>query len=162
MGVVPTVDPAPRERRGSGSIVLVAALAVMLVMGLATWLVAAPRANAPEPASLNGTGAPAAVPAPVQRVSHAVTYELSGATGALNITYVAQGSEIAQVADAATPWSISIDHVSTAGSAQYFLLSAQNAGGGTLRCRIVVDGKVVSEASAAAPQGVVRCSKSMS
>ena len=162
MGVVPAVDPAHRKRRlGSGSIVLIAGLGVVLAIGLVTGLVAAQRSNAPGPASLTGTGAPA-VPAPVERVSHAVTYQLSGGHGALNITYVAQASDIAQVAQAGTPWSVSVDHQSTVGSVRYYSLSAQNAGSGTLECRIVVDGKIVSEASVAAPHGMVRCSKSMS
>ena len=162
MGVVPAVDHAPQERRrGSGSIVLIAGFAVVLAIGLATGLVAVQRSGAPQPASLGGASAPAAVPAPAARVSHLVRYELTGGH-ALNITYVAQDSQIAQVADAAAPWSVSLDAQSVAGSTRYYSVSAQNAGAGPLSCRIVVDGQTVSEASVTASQGVVRCSKSMS
>ncbi|HJQ45430.1 MAG TPA: MmpS family transport accessory protein [Amycolatopsis sp.] len=151
----------PRERRlGSGSIVLIAGLGVMLAIGLVTGLVAARRANAPQPAALSGTGAPVVVPAPVAQVAHAVRYELSGGH-ALNITYVARDSEIEQVADATAPWSVSVDDQSPVGSTAFYSLSAQNAGDGALSCRIVVDGTVASEASVTGQQAVVRCSKSM-
>ena len=140
---------------------LIAGLGVVLAVGLVTGLLATNRAGAPAPASLSGTGAPAvSTPAPV--VSRAVVYELTGGAGALNITYAGPNADIAQVEQADTPWSVTLDREAAEGSTQFYSLSASNAGGGKLNCRIFVDGTVVSEASVAAPQDVVRCSKSMS
>ncbi|NKQ58673.1 hypothetical protein HFP15_38100 [Amycolatopsis sp. K13G38] len=162
MGVVPATDHGSAQRRlGSGALVLIAGLGVVLAVGLVTGLIATNRSSAPAPASLAGTGAPVA-PAPAPVVSHAVVYELSGGQAALNITYVGQDAGIAQVAQAGTPWSVALERQVAKDSTQYYSVSAQNAGSGTLNCRIVVDGVTVSEASAAAPQGMVRCSKSMS
>jgi hypothetical protein len=161
MGTVPAVDaPARRRRPGSGSVALLAALAVIVAVGLISAMTAGQRSAQPVPASLGGTGVPA-VPAPDPVVVHTVTYQLLGGPDALNVTYVAQGADIAQVAEAGTPWSVVIEHRSTAQSSQYYSVSAQNAGPGTLKCRILVDGATVSEGSVADPHGVVRCSKSL-
>jgi hypothetical protein len=161
MGAVRAVDaPVRRRRPGSGSVALLAALAVILAVGLISVMVAGQRPAQPAPASFGGTGVPAA-PAPAPVVVHTVTYQLLGGPAALTITYVAQGTDIAQVAEARTPWSAVIEHRSTAQSSPYYSLSAQNTGPGTLKCRILVDGTTVSEGSVADPHGVVRCWKSL-
>ncbi|MDQ0382216.1 MmpS family transport accessory protein [Amycolatopsis thermophila] len=163
MGVVPTVAPGRGPRRPlSSSLAVFAGLGVLLTVGLTSMLIAGARGTDPAVGSLSGAGAPVEAPvAAVPQVSHAVTYELTGGAGALNVTYVAQGSDIAQVLDAGTPWSVSLTRTGPRGGEQYFSLSAQNAGGGTLICRITVDGVVVSERSVSTPQGMVRCSKSL-
>ena len=48
-----------------------------------------------------------------------------------------------------------------ASSSQYYSLSAQDSGQGALKCRILVDGTVVSERTVGAPNGFVRCSKTV-
>jgi hypothetical protein len=161
MGVVPAPAPAQRQRRlRSGTVVLLAGLGVVLAIGLVSLLVAGRRSGDPSPATLNGVNPPAA-PAPVPVIVHLVTYELTGTGSALNITYVGQGADIEQVAQAAAPWSTTVEHSSTAEASQYFSLTARNAGPGGLGCRILVDGTMVSESTTGA-QGVVRCSKSLS
>lgn len=137
-----------------------AGLGVVLAIGLVQMLVAGERPAGPSPATLNGVNPPAA-PAPAAVVVHAVTYELFGTGSALNVTYVGQGADIEQVAQAAAPWSTTVEHSSTAERSQYFSLTARNAGSGNLGCRILVDSRTVSEATTGA-QGVVRCSKSLS
>ncbi|GAB2959258.1 MmpS family protein [Amycolatopsis acidiphila] len=159
MGVVPAVRPAGRRLR-SGTVVLLAGLGVLLVVGVVSAVVAGQRSADPSPATLNEINVPAA-PVPVPVVVHLVTYELTGGGSALNITYVGQGADIEQVSQAATPWSATVDHTSTTGGSEYFSLTARNAGPGSLGCRISVDGTTVSE-STTGPQGVVRCSKSLS
>ncbi|NIH84153.1 MmpS family transport accessory protein [Amycolatopsis granulosa] len=163
MGVVPTVRPSPGPRRPlASSMAVFAALGVVLTVGLTSLLVAGQRSTDPEVGSLSGAGAPIVAPgAPAPEVSYQVTYELTGGAHALNVTYVAQGADIAQVLDTRTPWSASLVRTGAQGAHQYFSLTAQSAGGGLLTCRIVVDGVVVSERSVSAPQGMVRCSKSL-
>jgi hypothetical protein len=139
--------------------VLLAGLGVVLAIGLVSMVVVGQRSGGPAPATLNGVNVPA-TPVPVP-VVHEVTYELTGGGRALNITYVGQGADIEQVPEAGTPWSTTVDHTSTTGSSEYFSLTARNAGPGGLGCRISVDGTTVSE-STTGPQGVVRCSKSLS
>ncbi|WP_236796887.1 MmpS family transport accessory protein [Amycolatopsis sp. GM8] len=158
MGVDPTMGTRQRKPR-SGLAVLLAALGVVLAVGLVSAVVAK-RPDAPTPATLNGINPPTA-PASVPVVSHLITYQLTGVGDALTITYVGQGADIEQVAEAVVPWSASVQHTSPEGSDQYFSLTARNAGSGSLGCRITVDGTTVSE-STAGPQDVVRCSKSMS
>jgi hypothetical protein len=99
-------------------------------------------------------------PVPETLVTHSVRYELSGGT-ALNITYVTEGAAISQVPQAAASWSVTLERTGPAGTAQYYSVSAQDAGPGTLKCRILVDGVVLSERTVTAPNGVVRCSKSL-
>ncbi|TNC21937.1 hypothetical protein FG385_26975 [Amycolatopsis alkalitolerans] len=158
MGGFPAAGHARRRPR-SGTFVLLAGLSAVLAIGLVTAVVTAQRSGAPAPANLSGAS-PAAPPAPAA-VVHLVTYELTGTGSALAITYVGrQGAGIEQVAEAALPWSVSVRNTSTAGSDQYFTLTARDAGTGGLGCRILVDGTTVSE-SATGPQGVVRCSKAL-
>jgi len=139
-----------------------AGLGVLLTVGLTSMLIAGARGADPEVSALNGAGAPIAAPvAPAPQVSYAVTYELTGGDGAVNVTYVARGADIAQVRETGTPWAVSVERTGAQGAEQYFSLTAQNAGAGTLTCRITVDGVVVSERSVTMPQGAVRCSKTL-
>ncbi|HVV10286.1 MmpS family transport accessory protein [Amycolatopsis sp.] len=163
MGVVPVL-PAPGKRRrrtGSGPAALMAGLAVVVAVGLITVLVAGQHSGAPSSSNMLGGTEVAVAPAPARIVAHTVQYQLDGGPDALNITYVADGAAIAQVAEAATPWSAVVQRHGTAGESQYYSLSAQNSGKGPLTCRIVVDGATVSEGAAADPHGMVRCSKSV-
>ncbi|KAA9157215.1 hypothetical protein FPZ12_025680 [Amycolatopsis acidicola] len=138
-----------------------AGFAVVVAVGLITVLVAGQRSAGPSAPSTLGDSAAPVVPAPARTVAHTVLYELEGATAALNITYVADGSAIAQVAQAPTPWSAAVQRHGAEGEEQYYSLSAQNSGPGKLTCRIVVDGATVSERAVAESQGVVRCAKSV-
>ncbi|MFI7123682.1 MmpS family transport accessory protein [Amycolatopsis sp. NPDC049868] len=95
--------------------------------------------------------------AAVRTVIHSVVYELSGAKGAQNVTYVAQGSELLQKTDVAAPWSTTFERESQEGRDEFYSLSAQGSGSGALRCRILVDGEVVSDRTAPAPGAPVTC-----
>ncbi|WAL67995.1 MmpS family transport accessory protein [Amycolatopsis cynarae] len=154
-----------RNGRGpdSGTTVLIAALGVVLAVGLVTLLVAGQRsAGGPAPSPSGMTGAPVVAAPVAQMVAHTVTYELDGGQTALDITYVAQGSAIAQVAKAATPWTMIVERHDPAGGALYVSVSARNSGSGPLHCRVRVDGSTVAEGTVAEPGGMVRCSKSLS
>src|SRR5882757_3848719 len=112
----------PEPGPGSGVLVLVAGLGVVLAVGLVTALVVARRPQAPAPAALAGSAV--AAPAPVV-VAHTVVYELSGRTGARDVTYVMRDGGIAQVERAGTPWSVSADLPAAAGSTRYYSLTAR-------------------------------------
>lgn len=162
MGVVPATRPARRPRKpGPTTVVVLAGIGVVLAVGLVALFTAGPHAEPPAPAVLGGVDVPAAPP-PVAQVLHSVTYELTGDGRAQDVTYVGQGASIVQVADARTPWSVTLDHRGNAGDSQFFSLSARNAGKGALRCRILVDGAAVSQANTTGIGSVVRCAKSVS
>jgi hypothetical protein len=97
--------------------------------------------------------------AAARTVTHAVVYELLGDYGVRNVTYVAQGAAIAQERAADTPWSRSFQRTGIEGGTEFYSVSAQNLGDGTLRCRIVLDGSVVSENSVSGDREIVTCAR---
>jgi hypothetical protein len=160
MGIVPAVDHTRKGRRHhSGSIALIAGLGVLLAVGLTVLT-----AHKPDTAPSALTGTPAGGPfvaQPEPLVTHTVSYQLTG-DGALNITYVTANSDIAQLMLASTPWSVTLSWQTPEHGSSFYSLTAQDAGQGTLNCRIVVDGAVVSERLVSGPNAVVRCSKTLS
>jgi hypothetical protein len=165
MGVPGATTPAPRpEHDGSESLKLIGT--TVLVMGLVALAVTLAVQLIPEHGR-GDTSARAAdqttgmlpLAAAARVVTHAVSYELLGEGGVRNVTYVAQGAAIAQERDAATPWSKSFQRTGVEGGTEFYSVSAQNAGSGTLRCRIVVDGNVVSENSASGARATVTCAR---
>jgi hypothetical protein len=166
---VPAADPSARKTDRSGLVplkLLVGGVAALGMLALAGTLAlqntamdkqsgrsASPAVRAPQIA------APIAEAAKV--IPHTVLYELTGDGGARNITYVAQGADIAQERVVATPWSKSVQRHSAEGGVDYYSLSAQNAGGGRIGCRITVDGEVVNKNSTSGSGAVVMCSVSV-
>lgn len=160
---VPTATPpasapgqgAPGRLKPLGTVVVV--LGVMAVAVTLTSYVlpkaSRPVQNPPAPQIEQVEQAAAAVRA----VIHSVVYELSGAEGAQNVTYVAQGSELMQKTEVTAPWSTTFERRSHEGHDEFYSLSAQGAGSGALRCRILVDGVVVSERTAPAAGAPVTC-----
>src|SRR4051812_44292944 len=130
MGVVPAPAPTKVRRPRSGSVVLMAGLAVVLAVGVISMVIADQRKGDPAMGTQGGPGTPAAGPVkpPPSRplVSHAVTYELTG-DGALNITYVTRGSDIAQVSEATDLWSVSLEDQTAPDVQRYYSLMAQDA-----------------------------------
>lgn len=160
MSRVLAVGSEPKRRLRRGSAALFVGAGVMLAVGLIS-IVFTTHGTKP-PGQGAPTGAPAAgptTPAPEPRVTHSVRYELTG-DGALDITYV-DGSTIAQVAKADTPWSATLSFAVPAHSTQFYSLTARDAGQGSLTCRLVVDGTPVAEQTVSAPGAVVRCSKTL-
>lgn len=85
-----------------------------------------------------------------------VLYEVTGPESTNNITYSANGTAgIAQENGAAAPWSKEVQFED--GSFRVATLTAQNAGGGDITCRITVDGEVVSETTSSGEFAVVSC-----
>ncbi|MEU3621190.1 hypothetical protein BS329_07490 [Amycolatopsis coloradensis] len=157
---VPTATPpasapgqgAPGRLKPLGTVVVV--LGVMAVaVTLASYVM--PKASRPvqNPPAPQVEQAAAAV----RTVTHSVVYELSGAKGAQNVTYVAQGSELMQKTEVTLPWSTTFDRASQEDHDEFYSVSAQGAGSGALRCRIVVDGEVVSDRTAPAAGAPVTC-----
>lgn len=74
----------------------------------------------------------------------AVKYEVMGGQGA-DITFSTDGGgEVSQENGAKTPWSKTVKIKGDPFLNTYSVL-AQNKGGGTIRCKITVDGEVVKE-----------------
>ncbi|WP_037313247.1 MmpS family transport accessory protein [Amycolatopsis orientalis] len=157
---VPTATPpasapasgAPGRLKPLGTVVVV--LGVMAVAVTLTSYVL-PKASRPvqSPPAPQVEQAAAAVRA----VTHSVVYELSGAKGAQNVTYVAQGSELMQKTEVTAPWTTAFERKSQEGRDEFYSVSAQGAGSGVLKCRIVVDGEVVSDHTAPAAGAPVTC-----
>jgi MmpS family membrane protein len=163
MGPVPAVDSALQRRLRPGPVALVAGLGVVLAVGLVSAVLVthrtSPAQGTPAVLPVAGSAAPA-THTPTPLVTHSVRYELSGGA-ALDITYVVDGSGIAQVAEADSPWAASVSLRAPAQGTQFYSLSARDGGQGTLTCRITVDGTVVAEQTVGVPDGVVRCSKTL-
>ncbi|HKS43802.1 MAG TPA: MmpS family transport accessory protein [Amycolatopsis sp.] len=161
MGAAPAVGQVPKMRwLRSGPVTLFAGAAVLLAVGLISIVVTTHRTS-PVPGA--PAGAPTAGPvnpAPEPLVTHTVRYELTGGA-ARNISYVTQGSGLAQVAATGSPWAVSLERQAAPRSSQYYSLSAQDTGQGTLKCRVLVDGTVISERSVTGPGEVVRCAKTL-
>ncbi|MDT7725120.1 MAG: hypothetical protein QOI21_1696 [Actinomycetota bacterium] len=165
MGVAGAPAPAPRpEHERSESLKLIGT--TVLVMGLVALAVTLAAQLIPDHGR-GDTSARAAgqttgmqpLAAAARVVTHVVSYELLGNGGVRNVTYVAQGAAIAQEREATTPWSKSLQRTGVEGGTEFYSVSAQNAGSGTLRCRIVVDGKVVSENSVSGDRAMVTCAR---
>ncbi|MCU1411886.1 MAG: hypothetical protein JWR04_2593 [Rhodoglobus sp.] len=97
-----------------------------------------------------------------------LVYEVSGDTAtASNITYSTyddNNSGTSQVADAPLPWSITSD-VERGGAFDfniYSLSASTGADGGTISCKITIDGKVISENTATGAYAFAMCSGSTS
>jgi len=89
---------------------------------------------------------------------HAVVFEVTGdgVTSANSITY-GMGGNMSQANGAALPWS---QEATSNDSFLVLSLSAQSASdsGGSIMCKITVDGQVVAENKSEGPYAVVTCS----
>jgi hypothetical protein len=84
-----------------------------------------------------------------------VVYEVDGADQAGNISYAADGTgSIAQDNNVPLPWR---KEITVQRGFAIVTLTAQNAGAGTITCRIIVDGQVVRELSSQGEYAVVSC-----
>jgi hypothetical protein len=84
--------------------------------------------------------------------THHVTYKVSGSATRALITYATPGGQ-AQQNGAAVPWRKAF----TAKDYTVLTVSAQNKGGGTIRCEIDVDGKAKNKQSSSGAYAVVTC-----
>ncbi|QXV56048.1 MmpS family transport accessory protein [Amycolatopsis sp. TNS106] len=162
MGVPTATPPASAPEQGApgrlkplGTVVVVLGV-VAVAVTLTSYVLpkaSRPVQNPPAPQVEQVEQAAAAV----RTVIHSVVYELSGAEGAQNVTYVAQGAELMQKTEVTVPWSTAFERTSQEGRDEFYSLSAQGSGSGALRCRILVDGEVVSDRTAPAAGAPVTC-----
>jgi hypothetical protein len=83
-----------------------------------------------------------------------IRYEVTGASGAaLNVTYMINEGE-QQETKVKLPWS---KEFTADQGFQTFVVNAQNAGPGSITCKILVDGKVMSEHTSNGQASVVMC-----
>jgi hypothetical protein len=127
--------------RGKVAAAVLAAAAVAMVAGCGS--LAAPTAG-----SSASTSAPAVSTSHAPAVQH-VTYVVTGTSGA-QVTYGPQGSSL----DGRVPM-----HVTRrmSGSPLYYSVQAQLQGGGSVRCKILVNGRTVSSARATGGYNIAMC-----
>lgn len=106
-------------------------------------------------AAAASTAAPAGATPDLTKVP--VRYDLTGTGVAGYITYQTQNGQ-AHATNAPLPWSIQLNGSKTnMASPASYSLSAQGVGPGTLSCTVSVDGKVVSQNTAAGNPARVLC-----
>ncbi|MFF0148379.1 MmpS family membrane protein [Amycolatopsis sulphurea] len=165
MGVLRTARPTAVRGRswpfGGLAVVLAAAVAAAAV----AWYTIPPTGRAapaisgvaaqPEPGATAYTGHQDDRTTPdgrnakqaVSQSALVVVYELTGAGGARNLTYVGEGGSLRQQDEVATPWAVSVQRAAAADAPSFSSLVAQNVGDGELGCRIRVNGAVVAQQS---------------
>jgi Mycobacterium membrane protein len=86
-----------------------------------------------------------------------IRYEVTGDSGtANNVTYmINQGEQ--QETNVALPWS---KEFTADGKFQAFVVNAQNAGAGSISCKITVAGQVINQQTSNGQYAVVMCSGS--
>jgi len=147
-------SPEPdRHARGTslGNVVVVLGV-VAVAIGIAAYVTP----PATHPTQDQPAAAPIPVPA-VKMVSHTVVYELLGPHGARNLTYAGEGASLLQQTEAETPWTTTFVRTGPADRTEFYSVSAQNAGPGELRCRILVDGVVVAEKAVSGEGSLFGC-----
>ncbi|GAA2797458.1 MmpS family transport accessory protein [Saccharopolyspora taberi] len=91
----------------------------------------------------------------------AVRYEVEGSGSALSITYSTfngGGASSESLADTALPWSVEVP-VDIDAFSTYTLMASNDENGGTITCRILVNGEVVQEATSKGPFQSAMCVK---
>lgn len=103
------------------------------------------------PAASSGVQQPAALPADSAPQSSAapqtVTYEVTGSSA--DVTYGPAGSDYSG--------SVPMHVTKPLGTPVYYAISAQLQGGGTVSCKILVDGKAVSSSTATGGYNIAQC-----
>jgi hypothetical protein len=112
----------------------------------ATSAASASSATLPSPDAASGTGGGGG--------GLQVTYEVSGVAGAGIITYQNAGQDSTQASDVALPWSIK----QTMNSSDFYYVSAQNAGGGTIHCKVYVNDKLLEDNTASGEYAICQSS----
>jgi Mycobacterium membrane protein len=92
-----------------------------------------------------------------QGAGKTIRYEVTGDSGtANNVTYmINQGEQ--QETNVALPWS---KEFTADGKFQAFVVNAQNAGAGSISCKITVAGQVINQQTSNGQYAVVMCSGS--
>jgi hypothetical protein len=93
------------------------------------------------------SSAPAKAAAPKAPAAQTVTYEVTGSTA--NVTYGPAGSN----SEGTVPMHVT----KPLGTPIYYAITAQLQGGGTVTCKIEVDGKVISQSTASGGYNIAQC-----
>jgi hypothetical protein len=140
----------PRKRKGGLAAFLIggtAAVIVVIVIAAAanSGKTPAPSASSPAapPASASAPSSPAAAAAAAQTV----TYSVTGSPA--DVTYGPAGSDLSG--------HVPLHKTVKLGNPSYYAISAQLQGGGTVKCEISVNGKVVSKATATGGYNLAQC-----
>lgn len=88
--------------------------------------------------------------------THTIRYEVTGASSA-SITYQTGSQDSAQQTDASVPWQ----DTETMGGGDFYYVSAQNSGGGTIVCSVDIDGTQVDTNSSSGQYAICTASGSV-
>lgn len=144
--------PRPPKRGHTARNVILIICAAVLVVIVAAAIGSASGKKTPAAATTPTASAPASAPAShpasaAAAVPSTVTYEVTGS--AADVTYGAQGSSLT----GHVPMKVTgkLEH------ADDYSIDAQLDGGGAVHCRILVDGKLVSAATATGSYNIASC-----
>lgn len=93
-----------------------------------------------------------------QEAAGQVTYKISGDASSALITWSDDGTNIEQASGAGVPWSKTL--TIPASDYRFLSVSAQNDGGGSITCSILVAGKVVDTHTSTGDYAIAMCSAS--
>jgi hypothetical protein len=143
--------------------VLVIALLVCVIAGIATWRQGvdnSAREAARQGAAVGGGTGPAPGLAPFpELVAQTVKYEVTGSSSQVSLTYQTESGSTQR--DAGTPWTYSL---SNAGPGDFLYVSAQDGTGSdtaTVTCAIYVNGTKVASNTAQGAFKIATCSGSL-
>jgi hypothetical protein len=140
----------PRKRKGGtlaafligGSIAVIAVIAVAAAANSGKTPAASASSPAAPPASAPAHSSPA-----VAAAAQTVTYSVTGSPA--DVTYGPAGSDLSA--------HVPLHKTAKLGNPSYYAISAQLQGGGTVKCEISVNGKVVSKATATGGYNLAQC-----
>jgi nitrogen fixation protein FixH len=144
--------PPPRQRHTGRTILITVAcfFAAVIVLGVIGGALSAKHNHGGTPAATASTppASHAASTAAKASAAQTVTYQVTGTPGA-QVTYGPAGSSITG--------TVPMNLTRPLGSPVYYSVTAQLNGGGAVACKLLVDGKVISQASATGGYNIASC-----
>ena len=143
--------PAQQHRKPRKGLAFLGCGGLGALIVLITVIVSTSSSSAPSPATSRDqqVAAPAAGAAAAAPAKQTVTYEVTGS--AADVTYGPTGSDLSA--------SVPLDKTETIPSKAplYYSVQAQLQGAGSVTCKIKVDGKVISQATATGGYQIAQC-----
>lgn len=139
--------PPAKRKRGGGRVVFGVFCGIAAVIFIA--IIAASHGSAPQPSpAATGASAPAVTASQAPPAAQTVTYVATGSSA--DVAYGPAGSD--------ATGSVPMRKTTAIGTpATYYAISAQLNGGGSVSCKILVNGTVVSQATASGGYNIAQC-----
>jgi len=152
--------PVPVKKQSSTLPIVIGALVlagvVALVIGVSVYGNSRPAPTSPAVVSTPVSSTSQEAPAVYVPTGHSVVYQITGGS-ALSVSYSTPGFGISQAADVPLPWTKAMTFDSDSVIA---VVNAQNAGGGTIGCAILIDGMLVAHNTSTGEYAIVQCTGS--